>query len=290
MSEPEATYGTSKSNPGSSDPVTGNRADTLDTGQWHLAVDISAGGLGAWLIPDESLGRSPRTLVNEHWEPSDEGLLTRIENAVYDNPTILDDYSADIVIESNRQLWLPAELYPTDEDCAEAYVSVYGGDTLDVMVNELGDEKVAYMLTGGLKSFMQRSFPGARIWSQQALLKGAAMSAAGGIKTLIDIREGQVDFITLRHGELLSASTHPWKTETDIAYTLFLTLQTYGVDPKETETVMSGIREVRQSLGPTLSPLLKSVSPKNHDLEGRTIPTGVYLAINRKKRNANHQR
>lgn len=276
MSEPEPTYG--------------SRADMLDTGQWHLAVDISERGLGAWLIPDESLGRVPKTLVDEHWEPSDEGLLTRIENAVYDNPTILDDYSADIVIESNRQLWLPSEFYPTDDDCAEAYVSVYGGDILDVMVNDLGTEKVAFMLVGGLKSFMQRSFPGARIWSQQALLKGAALTAPGGNKTLVDIRDGNVDFVTIRHDELLSVSSHPWKTETDIVYPLFLTFQTYGVDSKETEVVMSGIREIRQSLGNTLTPLLKSVSQKSHDLDGRAIPTGVYLAINRKKKNANHQR
>lgn len=39
--------------------LNGSRADLLDTGQWHLAVDISPRGIGAWLVPDRSLGRAP---------------------------------------------------------------------------------------------------------------------------------------------------------------------------------------------------------------------------------------
>ena len=122
-------------------PPYGNLSDILDTGQWHLAVDISKHGIGAWLLPDASLGRVPRVIIRQNWPPSDEGLLGRIEDAVYDNPTVLDDYSADIIVESDRQLWLPASLYPSDEECAEAYVAVYGGDMFDGIVNDLGKEK-----------------------------------------------------------------------------------------------------------------------------------------------------
>ena len=152
----------------------GMRSDFLDTGQWHLAVDISKHGFGAWLLPDESLNASPREIIRLAWQPNEEGLLRRIEDAVYDNPTVLDDYSADIIVESDRQLWLPACLYSTDDDCADEYTSIYGGDILDVMVNDLGSEKCAFMLTPGLKAFMQRSFPGARRWRQKALLKEAS--------------------------------------------------------------------------------------------------------------------
>ena len=144
-------------------PQSGVRSDLLDTGQWHLAVDISRHGLGAWLLPDESLGASPREIIRTSWQPSEEGLLGRIEDTVYDNPTVLDDYSADIIVESERQIWLPSSLYPSDDDCADAYISIYGGDILDVMVNDLGKEKCAFMLTPGLRSFMQRSFPGAGV-------------------------------------------------------------------------------------------------------------------------------
>lgn len=270
--------------------LNGNRADLLDTGQWHLAVDISDSGIGAWLVPDDSLGRTPRNIMEENWKPSDEGLLGRIENAVYDNPTVLDDYSADIIIESDRQLWLPSDLYPSDDDCADAYVSVYGGNNYDVMVNDLGKEKVAFMLVGGLKSFMQRSFPGARIWSQQALLRRAAENSADAFKCLLDIRDGKADLVLADHGELLCASTHKWKNTADIAYYLFSALQTYGINPKEAEVVMSGERETRQSLGKSITEYMTQVSQKNHDLDGKSIPTGVYLAINRRKSNANHTR
>ncbi len=266
------------------------RTDYLDTGQWHLAVDISRHGLGAWLLPDESLGAAPRVIIQMAWQPSDEGLLERIEDAVYDNPTVLDDYSADIIVETDRQLWLPADLFPTDEDCADAYVSIYGGDILDVMVNDLGKEKCAFMLTPGLKSFMQRSFPGARIWSQQALLKQTSLQPHESFKCLLDIRQSSFDFILFSRGELLSASTHLWKTETDIAYALLNILKTYDAPTPDTEIVCSGVRDVRQSLGKMLLPYFKSISQKNHDLDGKEIPTAVYLAINRKKRYAYHTR
>lgn len=268
----------------------GSHADYIDNGQWHLAVDISLHGFGAWLVPDTSLGRTPKTIVVENWQPSEEGLLHRIEDVVYDNPTILDDYSADIIIESNRQLWLPTDLYPTDEDCAEIHTKIYGGEDFDVLVNESGNEKNTFTLIPGLKSFMQRSFSGARIWSQQTLLKEAGMQPHEAFKCLIDIRENSTDIILLDRGELLCASTHPWKTETDIAYTILNILNTYEANSKETDVVFSGIRETRQNIGKTLSPFFKSISQKNHDLAGKTIPTAVYLAINRKQNNANHSR
>ncbi|MDE5997031.1 MAG: DUF3822 family protein [Muribaculaceae bacterium] len=271
-------------------PQSGMRTDLLDTGQWHLAVDISRHGFGAWLLPDESLGATPRVIVSTAWLPYEEGLLHRIEDTVYDNPIVLDDYSADIVIESDRQLWLPSSIYASDDECADAYVSVYGGDILDVMVNDLGSEKCAFILTPGLKSFMQRSFPGARIWSQQALLKEASTQPHESFKCLLDIRQASFDLILLRRGELQSASTHLWKTEADIGYMLLNILQTYGAPTPETEIAFSGIREVRQSLGKTLKPYFKSISQKNHDLDGKEIPTAVYLAINRKKRYAYHTR
>lgn len=269
---------------------TGSRADLPDNGQWHLAVDISLTGFHAWLVPDDILDRSPRPLASVAWSVDSSSLLERIENAVYDNPEVLDDYSADIVLECERTLWLPADEYSDDEDCAEAYVSVYGGDTLDVVINDLGREKVAFSLAPGLKSFMERSFPGARIWSQLSLLRLAAASPHDSFKCLLDIRNGEADFILSCRGMLYSASTHPWKSVSDIVYALFAILHTYGADPKDTELVLSGLREPKQTLASETEGLLKIISRKNHDLDGKSIPTGISLAINRKKQNANHKR
>lgn len=268
----------------------GARAEMLDNGQWHLAVDISKTSFKAWLVPDDVLGRSPRLLATAEWPEESSALLEKIENAVYDNPDVLDDYSADIVLECGRQLWLPTEQFPDDEDCADAYISVYGGDILDVCVCDMGKEKVAFSLAPGLKSFMERSFPGARIWSQLALLEQAAMSPHDSFKCLLDIREGEADFVLVSRGSLCSASTHPWKSVHDIIYTLFYILKVYDAAPAETELVLSGRRDARQTLGAEISGLLKNISQKNHDLDGKSIPTGVSLAINRKKKNANHKR
>lgn len=268
----------------------GNRTDFLDNGQWHLAVDISAHGFGAWLLPDESIAQSPRVITQKAWEDHDEDLLLKIEDTVYDNPTVLDDYSADIIVECDRQLWLPSELYPTDEDCAEAYVKIYGGNILDVMVNDMGDEKCAFMLVSGLKSFMLRSFPGARVWSQQSLLKEAASQPHEDYLCLLDVRESSFDFILFHRGVLLCASTHQWKNESDIGFILLNILQTYNASSNNTDVVFSGIRNVRHNLGKVLQPYFKTISQKNHDLDGKEIPSAIYLAIKRKKKYAHHTR
>ena len=271
-------------------PQSPTRSDILDTGQWHLAVDISKDGFGAWLLPESSLGLNPRVIISQAWNPSEEGLLARIEDAVYDNPTVLDDYSADIIIESDRQLWLPANLYSTDEECAEAYVNVYGGDILDVMVNDLGKEKCAFMLVPGLKSFMQRSFPGARILSLQSLLREAGIQPTDAFKCLVDIRQTSFDLVLLDRNELLCATSQQWKSHSEIAYVIFNIIKTFKATPLKTEIVFSGIRAVRQSIGKVIAPYFKSVSQKSHDLDGKEIPTAVYLAINRKKRYEHHTR
>lgn len=268
----------------------GSRADLLDTGQWHLAVNISRHGFGAWLVPELLSGRPPRVLADISWPASDEGLLNRIEDVVYDHPSVLDDYSADIIIECDRQLWLPASEYPTDEDCAEAYTKAYGGDPYDVMVNELGEEKVAYMLTPGLKSFMQRSFPGARIRSQQSTLKESGSSVHDACECLVEIREQRADFILFKRGMLQCATTHPWKTESDITFSLVSILSTFSASASETDLIMSGIREPRQNIGRAIAGFVRSVSQKNHEIEGMSLPTAIYLAINRKINNANHTR
>ncbi len=271
-------------------PQSGNRPDLLDNGQWHLAVDISTCGFRAWLLPDESLARTPRVIIQKKWDDHDEDLLIKIEDIVYDNPTVLDDYSADIIVECDRQLWLPSELYPTDEDCAEVYVNIYGGNILDVMVNDMGTEKCAFMLIPGLKSFMQRSFPGARVWSQQSLLKEAASLPHDAYKCLLDVRETSFDLILLHRGELLCSSTHQWKNNADIGFILLNILQTYNAPTKDTDVIFSGIRNVRQDLGKVLQPYFKTISQKSHDLDGKEIPSAIYLAINRKKKYAHHTR
>ena len=158
------------------------------------------------------------------------------------------------------------------------------------MINDLGKEKVAFTLAPGLKSFMQRSFPGARIWSQQSLLKEAGLRGHEDYKCLIDVRENMFDIVLLHRSELQCASTHPWKNEADIAYTLFSMLDTYEASPHKADIVLSGIRDIRQNTGKAIAEFVRSVSQKNHDLDGISIPTAVYLAINRKTKNANHTR
>ncbi len=61
-------------------------ADYADTGQWRLIVKIFADGISAYLENTLHDDVEPQELFTSSWENNPDGLLQRIENAVYDHP------------------------------------------------------------------------------------------------------------------------------------------------------------------------------------------------------------
>ena len=190
-------------------------ADYADTGQWRLIVKIGNGGISAHLENTIHRDVDLQELFSTTWEEGSGSLLQHIENAVYDHPRVLDDFSARIVVYDRKTLFMPTELLLDTEGAEETYyTSVYGGDGADVMCE--GDKEVtaAFMLAPGLKVTECRG-------------KGE------GKKLSLSLRDGEADFVMADGGNLLSASTRSWKTGDDIAYFAFNLMNVYGVDPKD---------------------------------------------------------
>lgn len=208
-----------------------------DVGEWRLVIWLAFSGMRVWLAPVSGQG-GVRKLLEQEWSSPREELLSRIESAVYDHPEVLDDFSADILVEENHGLWLPFHAAGEFEG-AEAFASVYGGDPADVLRNDLAGEDAPvrlFSLARGLKGFLNRTFPGARISSRQTLLYPLARVGNGvGPRILVAPRNGWCDILAFSGREFLSGSSQQWSQPTDILYAIANLADAYSLDRRETE-------------------------------------------------------
>lgn len=220
-----------------------------DISDWHMIGLISGSGISAWLKHDDPT-REVEALFSQSWNVPDEELLSNIENAVYDHPQVLDDFSSDIAIIAPKSIWVPAELVEdNDEEAARLYNQVYHAEECDVMTETVEDATCIYCLTPGLNAFLQRTFPGARIHPHLAVLARRFRQRSSDMpRVYIDIRQNEVDILAFDRRDLLMAATHSWHHPNDIQYHLFNILSVFGLDPAQVQVSLSGIKEVKNLL------------------------------------------
>lgn len=216
-------------------------ADFADTGQWRLILKIFPSGMSAHLENTIHLDLEPQLLFSTQWEADGTNLLRNIENAVYDHPRVLDDFSARIIIYERKVLFMPTELIEEADGAEESYyVSIYESEPSDVMTETDRDITVAYAPAPGLKGFLNRTFPGARIGCNLMDVLRKNRDNGEGVRMVVSVRDEEADFLLLSGNALLSASTHGWTGVTDIVYHAFNIMDVYGVSHSETALILAG--------------------------------------------------
>lgn len=192
--------------------------------------------------------------------PDDDNVLKHIETIVYDHPQLLDDFSTDIVVSTERALWVPTSELDEPGSEERLYNEVYKADEEDIFIDELDDMTCLYTLVPGLQSFIRRTLPGARTWCQQTVgVRRFRDRGADMPRIYIDIRGGEADFIGFDGRQLLISTTHPWRDKMEIAYHLFNIMDVYGLDPAGCQVNLSGLRDVKNALMQELREHLKYV-------------------------------
>lgn len=216
-------------------------ADYADTGQWRLVVEIHATGMSAHLENTLHTNVEPQLLFSSSWEDDRSLLLRNVENAVYDHPRVLEDFSARIILYDRNVLFIPTAVAEESEGAEETlYTSLFEADPADVLVQADGDITAAYSPAPGIKGFISRTFPGARLGCNLMELVKKCRREGSGKRMCLNVRDGECDFLLLDNQALLSASTHDCKEWTDIVYHAFNIMDVYGVTPKECHIVKSG--------------------------------------------------
>lgn len=229
-----------------------------DIADWRLICRIADDGMSAYLKHSDPM-QEVVTLFDEKWDTTPEQLLSKIENTVYDHPQVLDDFSADIVIEAPKSIWVPLERVEDDEEKASyLYNQVYKAEENDIMTDDVADACCLYCLVPGLKAFLQRTFPGARVHSHLALMARRFRERNSDMpRVYADIREGAADILAFDNRNMLMAATHTWHAPEDIQYHIWNIMNVYGLKPDETQVSLSGLREVKNRL---LGELRKNIS------------------------------
>lgn len=215
-------------------------ADYADTGQWRLIVNIYTNGMTALLENTLHADMAPQQLFSSSWEVDSDTLLHNIENAVYDNPRVLDDFSARILLFDRRTIFIPTKIVEESEGVEEEiYTALYRAERGDVISETDRDLTAVSSLVPGLKGFLNRTFPGARVSTNlmHQVSELRKHSEKKGKRMVVTARPevNEADFILLDGENLITASTHTVKSDTDVTYYIYNIIDSYGIDPCEVD-------------------------------------------------------
>lgn len=223
--------------------------DFSDVRRWKLLIRFAATGISAVLYDNYEIHQ----VVDKRWEYDETSLLRNIENAVYDNPILLDQYEGAILIDTDFNLFFP-EVAKSHQDLIDATMNeVYDIAEDDIFYQDIKDGVMAYALVSGLKSFLQRTFPGMAVMNQfGAYIKrfGDAVGLEPRVYAFAD--DAKVDILSFAGNSLLHASTHRCREYTDIAYYLFNVWRELGYTPDSASLVVAAPKEMRKSLLPLM--------------------------------------
>ena len=235
-------------------------ADLADTGRWRLIIYISARGMTAYLLSVADTEIPAGRIFDTAWEPDKATLLSNIENAVYDNPRVLDDYSADIIIDTDRILWTRrCEDYTEAEDM---FCELYHTEPYDIFIHETDGLAALFTLSPGLKGFLDRTFPGTRISSSLSLMADTLSRITPDEPTLyLHCHDSKADYLLISGGKLLCGVSHDVGSAADAAYIIFNMAEVYGIAPAELNVRCDNDSQTMAWLRENVSHLLRSVAP-----------------------------
>ncbi|MCH5228645.1 MAG: DUF3822 family protein [Muribaculaceae bacterium] len=210
-------------------------ADFADTGQWRLFLKIGCAGLEAFLENTLHPEIEPQFLCSASWDINKDNLRKNIEEAVYSNPRLLDDFATRIILYDPRTLFIPSEIVEERLGAEEQiYKKVYTAEETDIMTDFDKDITAAWCLAPGIKSFLMRTFPGARITCNLMEKVRNLRKTNRGISLFVFARKNEADLILLKGSDLISASTHEWRHPDDLAFLALNLLDVYGIKPEDT--------------------------------------------------------
>lgn len=217
-------------------------ADFADTGQWRLLLNIGSTGLEAFLENTLHTELPPQPLCKAQWELNRDKIRENLEEAVYSNPRLLDDFATKIIIYDPRTLFIPTEIAEENADSeVENYNKVYKAESSDVMSDYDRDITATWQFAPGVKSFLMRTFPGARITCNLLEKVRSLRKNNGGLTLHVFVRPEETDIILLEDSNLVSASTHEWRFADDIAFLALNVLDVYGLKLKDTFLALHGL-------------------------------------------------
>lgn len=191
--------------------------------------------------------------------------VSAIEEAIYDNPLLLNDFNRVVVVSrSDARALLPSSL-AADVDMASDILSEMTGSTGKMVVDEIPllDVAMCHFVESDLYNFICRTFSGVKfIHSLTALTRyyHGTQRGAGSLTSHVNLRKEYIDIVLYQSDKLLLANTYRWYEPADVLYFILATRSVWNVD-RPTPVALGGDREVRELVTPLLQKYLPTVMP-----------------------------
>ena len=190
-----------------------------------------------------------------------------VENAVYDNNLLLNDYGrVAIIVNASHFVVLPPELAEDDELAFGNYRALFPDDDYDISSCYLPQCQVTitYGLPRGLHGFLMRTFNNAPIYHHlyplcehfKRLNTGTDIS-----RMFLNLHEGEMDMVIYSRGEMLLANSYPVRNTADATFLALHTWKSFGLDALTDEIQLTGVRSLRNELAAELREYVKFVMP-----------------------------
>lgn len=233
--------------------------------QWTLQIALHARVMRYTLVNkahDDSLIAGEIPL-----DPSLAGsYLKAVQNAVYDNSLLLDDYGCmRILIDSPHFLLLPGDTQ--DEDEADQMMRTMfpelQGDTAVCALHGCG-VNLAFEVSTDLLSFLQRTFVMPTIFHHLYPLcehyvqfcKGSGVS-----RMFLNFHDNMMDMVVFDRGALNMANTFQIRNASDAAFMALHAWQSLSMDVHNDELQLTGDKLMRDEVTPLLRRYISYVMP-----------------------------
>lgn len=224
--------------------------ELADTGMWRLVMMFGDTHAEAWLKNTIDVTIPPVNLFRKSWEiTSEENPMARIRNIVFENPRVLDDFSADIIIRSDKTIWIPRDAVKEIDDEQRYYGEIFPSLETETLIDEVDDKLCLYALCDGMTPYLQRTFAGARVLSHQSVLYNKFSERSDNKPTVYaDINSYGTDIMGFNEGRLLFSITLSTNNDGDIIYYLFNAINAYNLPVEDTHIFLSGDKDIRRKI------------------------------------------
>lgn len=192
--------------------------------------------------------------------------LKAVENAIYDNPALLQDYKqVRVLIFSQHFMILPPE-YSTETDAEEAFRAMYADAKGDVATCFLPrcHAHIAFEVEKGLIGFLHRTFNIPPIvhhlYSLMEHFKWQDERRTGACMHL-NLRQEGIDMLIVRDKQLLMANSIACTAPDDVVYYALHAWQSFNLEATRHELFITGEKALRDAVIPTLRKYVSYVMP-----------------------------
>ena len=188
-----------------------------------------------------------------------------LENAVYDNPLLLDDYRQVRILVNTQHFALFPAAYD-DYDAQEVFDSMYPDQEGDMAMSHLKrcDVNIAFEVPNGVLGFLQRTFSTPPVFHRlhplcehyKRLNEGTEIS-----RMFLNLSNGHMDMVVYRKGQIVLTNSYNYRSAQDAAFFALHAWDSLGLDRLIDEVQLTGDKTERDAIAPILRQYIGYVMP-----------------------------